>query len=104
MPFPATARQLRVYRYIVGYIAAKGYAPSYREISRGGGIKGLGGTQETLNDLQRGGWLLRLTNRNRAIEPLVPISIPRAPDGEPLYFIAAPAVSVSRSFHASKSR
>lgn len=84
-----TPRQADVLRFIIGFQEAKGYSPCLREIALGIGIspKSIARTRDALLSLQDRGFIRVLRQRDRAIEVLHPIAIPRAPDGAPLQFI-----------------
>lgn len=84
-----TPRQQDALRFIAGYQAAKGYSPSYSEIAVGIGLtaKCKARVCEIMTSLQERGAVRQLAGRRRAIDVIIPIAIPRAPDGEPLHFI-----------------
>jgi repressor LexA len=84
-----TQRQADALRFIVGFQAAKGFSPCVAEIAVGIGNSPLSkqSTREMLVGLEERGAIRRLPNRARAIEVIAPLPIPRAPDGEPLYFV-----------------
>lgn len=90
-PFRASRRQLNVLRYIRGYqLAHDGISPTLREIARGTGTMNKTGVWRVLRTLERQGALRRLFRRPRAIELLVPVAIPQAPNGAPLFHIPIP--------------
>jgi len=84
-----TPRQMDALRFIAGFQQAKGYSPCLREIAVGIGCspKSKARTWETLQGLQERAAIRVLPNRSRAIKVLVPVAIPRAPDGAPLHFV-----------------
>jgi repressor LexA len=86
-PVTPTPRQAELLRYIAGYQEAHGYSPSFREMAVVIGVNSLNKFQAIIDGLVWRGWLRRLPNRARAIELLTPVTIPRAPDGAPLYHI-----------------
>lgn len=88
MAVPLTARQQDLLRFIAGYQAAKGYCPSFLEIADGLRLsRSKGGVARILRGLEERGAIRRLFHRPRAIEVLVPVAIPCAPDGAPLFAV-----------------
>lgn len=85
-----TPRQMDALRFIAGFQQAKGYSPCLREIAVGMGCspKSKGRIWETVRGLQERGAVRVLDGRTRAIEVLVPVAIPRAPDGAPLQVVS----------------
>lgn len=89
-----TAAQQRLLRFIAGYQAAHGgVSPSFAECARGMGWKSKGGVSEAICALEHRGAIRRLHNRERAIELLVPVSIPSV-GSVPLY--AVPMVAKAK--------
>jgi SOS-response transcriptional repressor LexA len=91
-----TARQMDGLRFIAGFQAAKGYSPSYVEIAKGIGLSGetsKHAVYRLVTGLCERGAIRRLPHRERAIEVLVPVAIPRAPDGAPLFFVPVEGLS-----------
>ena len=85
-PFPLTRRQAETLRYIVGYqLAHGGVSPSYGEIMRALRVSSKSTVLRLLKALAERGRIRRLPRKERAIEVLHPIAIPRAPDGAPLH-------------------
>lgn len=85
-----TRRQQDVLRFIIGFQEAQGRSPSYTEIGKGIGLTGsspLAQVNRLIACLQERGAIRRRCAAPRAIEVLLPIAIPRAPDGEPLHFV-----------------
>jgi SOS-response transcriptional repressor LexA len=82
-----TAKQLATLRFIAGYIEAKGRAPSVAEIRAGANTRGHQRTFDLLNALQERGHITRIQGKARSIEVLRPVTIPRSPEGAPLYFV-----------------
>ena len=82
-----TKRQQDALRFITGYQQAKGYSPCRREISAALGLGSKASAQRLLVGLEDRGAVRLLRFRDRAIEALAPVAIPRAPDGAPLHFI-----------------
>jgi SOS-response transcriptional repressor LexA len=82
-----TSRQQDVLRFIIGFQEAKGFSPCLREIALGIGIspKSKARVRDAVLSLQDRGFVRVLAHRERAIEVLHPIPIPRAPDGTPLF-------------------
>ena len=83
-----TRKQAAVLRYVRGYQEAHGFTPSIREIGAGIGNRSLGAVYALVKECQTKRMIRRLVKRSRAIELSVEVSIPRAPDGTPLYFVA----------------
>jgi len=82
-----TKRQQDALRFIAGYQQAKGYSPCRREISAALGLGSKASAQRLLVGLEDRGAVRLLRFRDRAIEVLAPVAIPRAPDGAPLHFV-----------------
>lgn len=84
-----TPRQNEALMFIAGFRESLGIAPTLREIAEGLGLEGRGTfTADWLvRSLEERGAIRTGAHRGRAIEVLVPVAIPRAPDGEPLRFI-----------------
>lgn len=91
--FPPTAPQLRLLRFIAGYIEAHdGVAPTLRECASGIGMSSASksSVHAMLLELERRGAIRRLPGRHQAIELCCAPSVPRAPDGAPLYLVQRP--------------
>lgn len=87
-PFPGTARQMGLLRFIRGFQIAKGgISPTLEEMAAGIGLNAKSGISRLLDGLEERGHIRRLPNRTRAVEVLTPIPVPACPDGHPLYFI-----------------
>jgi SOS-response transcriptional repressor LexA len=85
---PSAATAADVLHYIAGYLEAHdGISPSYQDICDDLGIHSKSWVDHHLIRLQDYGLLHRLKRRRRAIEVLRPVAIPRAPNGQPLYFV-----------------
>lgn len=81
-------RQLALLRFIAGYMEChKGVAPTYREMREALGLSGKSSTFGLITGLEARGLIRRMPSRARAIELLVPVTIPRAPDGAPLWMV-----------------
>ena len=85
-----TARQLDVLRFITGYIEANGCSPSYEEISAAMGTLHRAATFKLTRALRERGAITWPRGQARSIKVLRPVPIPRAPDGQPLYFVGVP--------------
>ena len=79
-----TAKQAALLRFIAGYQAAHGYSPSYREMCEGMAIRSNQRIFEMVDALEERGAISRLPRKARSITLLVPVPLPRAPDGAPL--------------------
>lgn len=86
---PLTQRQQDVLRYIIGFRESLGVAPTVREISAAGIVDAQPGFDAgfTVRALEKRGAIRRKPFLTRKVEVLQPLPIPRAPDGEPLYFV-----------------
>lgn len=84
-----TERQQDALRFIAGFKESLGVAPTLREIGEGIGLesKSVFTADWLVRSLEERGAVRTVPNRNRGIEVVAPIAIPRAPDGEPLRFI-----------------
>ena len=82
-----TAKQAEALRFIAGYIEAKGCAPTYEEIAAAIGVRAKSGVFRLTEGLRQRGAVTWHPNRARSIEVLRPVTIPRAPNGAPLYFV-----------------
>ena len=84
-----TERQQDVLRYIIGFKESLGIAPSIREISAASVVRAKPGFDAgfTVRALDKRGAIRCAPYLTRKIEVLEPLPIPRAPDGEPLYFV-----------------
>ena len=69
-----TKRQADVLLFIVAFLDTKGYAPSYEEIAKGVGLRGLSTVSKHLDALERKQYIRRGRNQSRAIEV---IAIPK---------------------------
>lgn len=85
-----TAKQLHALRFVIGFIEAKGHAPSIAEIRDCAKTGGQQRVFALLNALQERGYITRQSSKARSIEVLRPVSIPRTPAGAPLYFVSIP--------------
>ena len=73
--------------YLAGHIEARGYGPSYRDIGRVVGLRSSSRVAIVVDSLEAKGAVRRLPGRARALTPVTPVAVPRAPDGEPLFFV-----------------
>lgn len=90
MIWPATPRQQHLLRYIAGYQQAHGgISPSVRECAAALDIN-TSNAFRMLLCLEERGQIRRLPGKCRTIKLIDQVHVPRAPDGAPLYFIAAP--------------
>lgn len=80
-------RQQQLLRFIIGFQAAHGFAPSYIEMADGVGLSSTGDLARWLDDLEQAGYIRRLFRRARSVEVLTRLPIPKAPDGAPLYLV-----------------
>jgi len=69
---PLTKRQKEILDYIDGFIAARGYAPSFEEIAEHFGYASLATVHEHLTNLERKGYIRKAYNESRSIEVVEP--------------------------------
>jgi repressor LexA len=83
-----TTRQQDALRFITGYSERNGISPTLREIADGIGLdsKTVFTADWLVRQLEERGAVVRV-GRQRSIEVVEALPIPRAPDGEPLHFI-----------------
>ncbi len=86
--YSVTTAQREILRYIAGYQAAHGgVSPTHAEICAALGFASKSIANRILAGLEERGMIRRLRQRERAIEVLHPVAIPRTPEGAPLYFV-----------------
>ncbi|MEM6265926.1 MAG: hypothetical protein AAF494_01855 [Pseudomonadota bacterium] len=81
-----TTRQADALRFISGFQTAHGYSPSLDEIGKALGTS-KSSSFKLVEALCEREALKKLPNRDRAIEVLCALPVPRCPEGEPLYFV-----------------
>ena len=69
---PLTKRQKEILDYIEGFIAERGYAPSFEEIAESFGYSSLATVHEHLSNLERKGYIRKSYNESRSIELVRP--------------------------------
>ncbi len=62
-----TPKQKRVLDYIKGYWAENGYAPSYRDIADGTGMKSMAHVFSMVKQLHERGFITKMSERARSI-------------------------------------
>jgi len=87
MSWKPNARQITLLRFVRGYQLANGFSPTVKEMAAGIGTRSMGYAHHLLCQLEENGCIRRLPNRERAVELLIDISVPRAPDGAPLHVV-----------------
>lgn len=87
MAVSVTPRQREVLRYVAGHVEAKGYAPTRQNVSDNLCLCDKAKVQYFIEALEERGAVRRTARVSRGIEVLTPITIPRAPDGAPLFFV-----------------
>lgn len=88
---PSTATADDVLRYVAGYLEARdGVSPSYKDICDALGVSSNSVIDRSMSEIEAAGKLLRRKRRKRAVEIIKPVTIPRTPTGEPLYFVRIP--------------
>jgi repressor LexA len=65
---PLTRRQKEILDHIDGFIAERGYAPSFEEIAHHFGYSSLATVHEHLSNLERKGYIRKSYNESRSIE------------------------------------
>ena len=65
---PLTKRQKEILDHIDGFIAERGYAPSFEEIAHHFGYSSLATVHEHLSNLERKGYIRKSYNESRSIE------------------------------------
>lgn len=92
----ATGKQKALLRYIAGYQEAHdGVSPSFAECQKAIGASSKSVISRLMIGLAERGHIRRLRERARAIEIIAAPTIPRAPDGAPLFVVPM--------FHAASS-
>lgn len=92
-----TATQQRMLRFIAGYVAARGIAPTMEECKAGAGLANRSGAHRVVRILEERGAVRRLSLRPRAMEVLAQVPVPMA-GTMPLYAVpvlAGPALRFS---------
>lgn len=80
-------RQAQLLGFIAGYAEAHdGMSPTLVEMAAAVGLHSKGAVHKVLRTAEAAGVLRRLPHLERAVEVLVPVAVPHAPDGAPLYF------------------
>ncbi len=75
---PLTKRQKEILDHIDGFIAERGYAPSFEEIAHHFGYSSLATVHEHLSNLERKGYIRKSYNESRSIELVKPDDGPSA--------------------------
>jgi repressor LexA len=86
---PLTKRQKEILDHIDGFIAERGYAPSFEEIAHHFGYSSLATVHEHLSNLERKGYIRKSYNESRSIELVKPEEGPQAVELPLLGAIAA---------------
>ena len=86
---PLTKRQKEILDHIDGFIADRGYAPSFEEIAHHFGYSSLATVHEHLSNLERKGYIRKSYNESRSIELVKPEEGPQAVELPMLGAIAA---------------
>jgi SOS-response transcriptional repressor LexA len=91
MTISATKRQLDALRFIHGYQIAHGCSPTHRELGEGMGSPQGSATHDRIVALEERGFIRRSADTRPGVRQdiavLVEPTIPRAPDGAPLYAV-----------------
>ena len=69
---PLTKRQREILTYLEGYIAQRGYAPSFEEIAEHFQFASLATVHEHLTNLEKKGFIRRSYNESRSVEVVPP--------------------------------
>jgi SOS-response transcriptional repressor LexA len=83
--YAATADDVLI--YVAGHLEAHGgISPSYQNISDALDLRSKSKVDRLMADLGERGLVIRRSNRARCLAFPAPVTVPRAPDGAPLYF------------------
>lgn len=83
-----TDQKMDALRFIVGFELSNGRSPSTADLADGQFDGRIGVAEQVLCALVIEGKVRRSPHsRKRRLQALVPVAVPRAPDGEPLHFI-----------------
>lgn len=89
-PCSITSRQHDALRFVAGYQEAHGgVSPSFDEIAAALGLRAKSSVSMLLTQLEERGWIRRIKRKARAIELVISVTIPRAPDNAPVFRIPA---------------
>lgn len=69
-----TRKQRELLDYIGAFVATEGAAPSFEEMKDALGLKSKSGVHRLVSALEERGFIRRLPNRARAIEPINPLA------------------------------
>ena len=81
-----TQRQMDCLRFIQGYIATKGVAPSYQDIASGIGVASTSGIHRLVHGLIERRYISKIDDRRRSMAVMRSVPIPKI-GGRPLYFV-----------------
>lgn len=88
MKDPLTARQQKLFSFVVEHIRTQGHPPTIREIGRAFGYRSTGTVRDHLRAIESKGWLRTLHGKSRGLVPHSPLrGVPilgRVPAGSPL--------------------
>lgn len=82
-----TKEQADVLRFIAGYIEAHGQSPTFTEMASGLGLASRATPHRHVERLEERGALRNRGKTTGQIQLVEPVALPRAPDGEPLFFV-----------------
>lgn len=100
--YSLTSRQHDALRFVAGYLEAhEGVSPTLDQIRRALGLGSKSSVVRLLDALEERGHLRRARYRQQSIEVLADITIPRAPDGAPLFFVPAGQIGIEGTERAA---
>ena len=68
MQYGLTKKQMKMLKFIKGYVAKKNYPPSYDEIKEAAGLKSRNSVNVYVKNLEERGWLKRIPGKARSIQ------------------------------------
>ena len=68
MKYGLTEKQLKLFNFIKNYINENTISPSYEEMKMGVGLKSKCSVSARIKQLQKRGWLKKLSGKNRSIQ------------------------------------
>ena len=91
MTISVTPRQADLLRFVAGHQQAKGWTPSYSQIARALGVASPSNVARLVAGLERRGYIWRAPGLAQSLDICVHVTLPRAPDGAPLWSVPLPA-------------
>jgi SOS-response transcriptional repressor LexA len=101
-PVSLTSRQHDALRFVAGYLEAhEGVSPTHDQIRRALGLGSKSSVVRLLDALEERGHLRRARYRQQSIEVLADVTIPRTPEGAPLFFVPAGQIGIEGTERAA---